>query len=223
MYAFKHTRLKALGNFKFYTKLLFPLTFFTTFGMFLKQKVNLNLNNRSGKKEKLCRRFISTLFGIANIYSQLQHVYYKAYSFCYKLLNYWFYIFENMDLYFSRFFIINDRWIIEVFLSFFPLLIYLCFIVTVIFDIIIYTSNFSTNFTIFNSYLENINKSQTSLCPTNNISLFGQEEIISVSTTPVSTVTTYKSLIFVFIVAIFSSIFYKKKKKLKSQKIFYPF
>ena len=42
--------------------------------MFLIKKVNLNLNNISGNKEKLCRDFLSTLFGIANIYSQLQYV-----------------------------------------------------------------------------------------------------------------------------------------------------
>ena len=94
------------------------------------------------------------------------------------------------------------------FLSFSSLLTYLCFIVTVIFDNFVYTNNFSSNFT--NSYLENINKSQTSLCPTNNVFLFGQEEIISVSTTPGNTMTSYKSLIFFLIVTIFSSIFYKK-------------
>ena len=94
------------------------------------------------------------------------------------------------------------------FLSFFPLLIYLCFVVRVTFDNFIYTNNFCSNF--INSYLENVNKSQTSLYPTNNIFLCGQEEIISVSTTSVNTVTSYKFLKFFFIVAIFSSIFYKK-------------
>ena len=95
------------------------------------------------------------------------------------------------------------------FLSFFPLLIYLYFIVTVIFDNFIYTNNFSYNFT--NSYLESINKPQTSLYLANNVFLFSQEEIISASTTPVNTMTSYKSQIFFFIVAIVSSIFYKKK------------
>ena len=72
------------------------------------------------------------------------------------------------------------------FLSFFPLLTYLCFIVTVIFDNFVYTNNFSSNFT--SSYLENINKSQTSLCLT-NVFLFGQDEIISLSTSPGNTMT----------------------------------
>ena len=93
------------------------------------------------------------------------------------------------------------------FSSFSPLLIYLCFIVTVN---IVNTNSFSTVFIILNRYLENINKSKTSLGPTNNVFLFGQKEIISVSTNPVSTVTSYKSLIFFFIVVIFSSTFYKK-------------
>ena len=66
---------------------------------------------------------------------------------------------------------------LSIFLSFFPLLAYLCFIATVIFDNFVYINNFKSNFT--NRYLKNINKSQTSLCPTNNIFLFGQEEIIS--------------------------------------------
>ena len=104
------------------------------------------------------------------------------------------------------------------FLSFFPLSIYLHFIVTVIFDNIIYADNFRTNFTILNSYLENNNKSQASLYLNNNVSLFDQEEIISVSTTPTITVTSYKPLIFLFIVAIFSSIFYKKKKSFLNHK-----
>ena len=79
-----------------------------------------------------------------------------------------------------------DRLFKYLFLSLFLLSIYLCFIVTVIFDNFI-TNNFSSNFT--NNYLENINKSQTSFCQTNNVFLFGQEEIISVSATSVNTVT----------------------------------
>ena len=52
-------------------------------------------------------------------------------------------------------------------------------------------TNIFDNFTCTtNSYLENINKKQTSLCLTNNVFLFGQEEIIFVSTTPVNTMTS---------------------------------
>ena len=92
----------------------------------------------------------------------------------------------------------------------------MCFIVTIIFDNFIYTNNSSSNFA--NSYLEKINKSQTSLCPTNNVFLFGQEEIIPVSTTPVNTATSYKSFIFFLIAAIFSSIYINGHRILRSDK-----
>ena len=174
-------------------------------------------------KKKLYRCFFSTLSGITNIYSQLQHVYYKALSFCYQFVNYCFYIVENViDIFvFLDFLLLMiGRLFKYLFLSFFPLLAYLRFIVTVIFDNFVYINNFSSNFT--NSYLESINKLQASLCSTNNVFLFGQGEIISVSTTPGSTMTSYKSLIFCLIVTIFSSIFYKKII-LKSQSKSCPF
>ena len=94
LYIFKRTCLKVLGNFNFYTKSLFLLMFFTTFDMSLIKMVNLDLNNRSGKKKKLCCGFLSTFPRITNIYSQLQHVNYKVLSYCYKFLNCCFYIFE---------------------------------------------------------------------------------------------------------------------------------
>lgn len=108
----------------------------------------------------VCRRgFLGTLFRIANIYSQLQHVCYKAHSFNYKFLNYFFYIFENI----IAIFIFLDFLLLKIgesfmylFLSFLPLLVYLYFIVTVIFYNIIYTSKFSTNFTILHSHLETL-------------------------------------------------------------------
>ena len=57
------------------------------------------------------------------------------------------------------------------FLSFFYLLIYLCFIITIIFNNIVYINNFSINLAILNGYLENNNQSQTSLCLSNNVFL----------------------------------------------------
>ena len=53
------------------------------------------------KKKKLRPGFVSALSGITNIYSQFQHIYYKALSFCDKvLLNYCFYIHGNViDIY----------------------------------------------------------------------------------------------------------------------------
>ena len=63
LFVFKDACSKALGNFEFYTKSLFPLTFFTTFSMFLLKRVNLNSNIRNGKKYKQCLSFLSTFFG----------------------------------------------------------------------------------------------------------------------------------------------------------------
>ena len=54
LYIFKCTCFKALGNFNFYSKSSFLLTFFTIFSMFLIKLVNLNVNNRSGKKKRDC-------------------------------------------------------------------------------------------------------------------------------------------------------------------------
>ena len=128
----------------------------------------------------MCRGFLSTISGTTNIYSQLHHVYYKTLSFCYKFLNYCFYVFDNLiDIFiFPDFLLLMIGGLFKyLFLWFFPLLPYLCFIVTVIFDNFVCTNNFSSNFA--NSYLENVNKSQTSLCMTNNVFLF-QEGITSV-------------------------------------------
>ena len=55
-----------------------------------------------------------------------------------------------------------------------------------------------------------INKSHASLCFYNNVFIFGQKETISVSSTPSSSISSYNLVIFCFIGAILSSIFYKK-------------
>ena len=91
------------------------------------------------------------------------------------------------------------------FLLFFPSLTYLFFIITVTFKNSFY-NNFGNSFMLLNNYFENFNES---LCLTNNVFLFGQKEIISISTTLSNTVTSYYRLIFYFMVAIFSSIFYQ--------------
>ena len=82
------------------------------------------------------------------------------------------------------------------------------------------------NFTLSKFCLENINisvnKSHTSLCLTNNVFLFGQKGITSVSSTPSSSITCYNPLIFYFIGAILSSTFYKKDN-FDITKQFFPF
>ena len=91
------------------------------------------------------------------------------------------------------------------FLLFFPSLTYLFFIITITFNNSFY-NNFVNSFTLLNNYFENFNES---LCLTNNVFLFGQKEIISVSTTLSNTVTSYYRPAFYFMVAIFSRIFYQ--------------
>ena len=72
---------------------------------------------------------------------------------------------------------------------------------------------YKNNFTLSNCCFENINiyinTSHRSLCLT-NVFIFDQKETISVSSTPSSSTTSYNLLIFYFIGAILSSIFYKK-------------
>ena len=63
------------------------------------------------------------------------------------------------------------------------------------------------------------NKSHTSLCLVNNVFLFGQKEIVSVSCAPSSSITSFNHLIFYFLEAIFSGIFYIRKTLQSNLKI----
>ena len=97
---------------------MFCLIFFTTFGKLLIKRVTLNLNNKSSKIYTQFRGFLSNIFETANIYFQFQDICCKAYSLCYKFLNYCFYIVENIITIFNFLvFFINDKWIIQVFVS----------------------------------------------------------------------------------------------------------
>ena len=98
-------------------------------------------------------------------------------------------------------------WLLSIsFLSCFTRLSYLFlafFIVTTTFNNIFYKNNFNSKFTLSNCCLENININinnfNTSLCLTNNVFWFSQKEIVSVSFTPSSSITSYNPLIFYFI------------------------
>ena len=189
--------------------------------MYLKKRVRVGLHVKCHKKEKLCRCFFSALFEITNPYSQLQHIFYKVSSFRYNFLNFCFYIFENL---LDIIIILLDFLLSMIgglfnylFLLFFPSLTHLFFIITVTFNNSFY-NNFGNNFTLLNKYFENFNES---LCLT-NVFLFGQKEIISVSTTPSNTVTSYYRLLFYFMVAIFSSILYQMNN-FKITRQFLPF
>ena len=64
------------------------------FGIFRKSLL-FSLQKGSGKTQKLCRGFFNTLLGKANPYFYFQHVYKRSSLFCY-VLNFYFYIFENL-------------------------------------------------------------------------------------------------------------------------------
>ena len=192
------------------TESLFAFTFFTMFGIFLKSLLFV-LQKRSGKTEKLCRGFFNTLLGNANPYSYFQHVHQRSCSFCHNVLNFYFYIFENLiditiflDILLSLIGVLFKY----LFLSCFASLRY--FIITTTFYNIFYNNNFTLSKYCLENINININKSHTSLSLTNNVFLFVQKETISVSSTPGSFITSYNPLMFYFIGAILSSIFYKK-------------
>ena len=84
------------------------------------------------------------------------------------------------------------------------------FIITTTFYNILYNNNFILSKCCFENINININKSHTSLCLTNNVFIFGRKETISLSSTPSSSKTSYNLVIFYFMRAILSSIFYKK-------------
>ena len=73
-----------------------------------------------------------------------------------------------------------------------------------------YNNNFTLSKCCFENINININKSHLSLCLTDNVFILGQKETISVSSNPSSSITSYNLVIFYFIGAILSSIFYKK-------------
>ena len=186
-----------------------------------KKGVRLGLHVKCHKKEKLCRCFFSALLEITNPYSQLQHMFYKVSSFRYNFLNFCFYIFENL----LGIIILLDFLLSMIcglfkylFLLFFSSLTYLFFIITVTFNNS-FCNNFGNSFPLLNNYFENFNES---LCLTNNVFLFGQKEVISVSTPLSNTVTSCYRLLFYFMVAIFSSILYQMNN-FKIKKQFLPF
>ena len=80
-----------------FTKSQFAFTFFTMSisGIFRKSFL-FGLQKERGKTEKRCRGSFNTLLWKANPCSYLQHVYQRSCSFCYNVLNFYFYIFENL-------------------------------------------------------------------------------------------------------------------------------
>ena len=208
------------------TKLLFAFTFFTMFGIFLKMLL-FGLQKRTAKIEKFCRGFFNTFLGKANPYSYFQHMHQRSCSFCYSVSNFYFYIFENLidNIIFLEILLSMIGGLFKhLLLSYFLLLRHLFlvyFIITTTFYNIFYNNNFALSKCCLENIDININKSHTSLCLV-NVFLFGQKEIISVSSTPGSSITSYNPFIFYFIGAILSSIFYKKDN-FNITKLFFPF
>ena len=63
---------------------------------YLEKSFLFGLQKRRKKTEKLCCAFFNFLLGKANTYSYFQHVYQRSCSFCYNVLHFYFYIFENL-------------------------------------------------------------------------------------------------------------------------------
>ena len=164
----------------------------------------------------MCCSFFHTLLGKANPYSYFQHVYQRSCSFCYNVLNFYFYIFENLIdiiIFLDVLLSVIGGLFKYLFLSFFRLLRYLFlafFLISTTFYNIFYNNSVTLSKCCFENINININKSHTSLCLTNNVFIFGRKETISLSSTPSSSKTSYNLVIFYFMRAILSSIFYKK-------------
>ena len=172
------------------------------------------LQKESGKTEKRCHGSFNTLLWKANSCSYLQHVYQRFCSFCYNVLNFYFYIFENL---------IDIIILLDILLSLGALSKYLflsCFkslrflflsfsIIATTFYNIFYNNSFTRSKCCFDNINIYINTSVRSLYLA-NVFIFDQKQTISVSSTPNSSITSYNLVIFYFIGAILSSIFYKK-------------
>ena len=202
-----------------FTKSQFAFTFFTiSMSSIFWKSFLFGLQKGRGKAEKLCHSFFNTLLWKANPCSYLQHVYQRSCSFCYNVLHFHFYIFENL---------IEIIILLNILLSFigalfkylllscFTSLRYLGFIkifwhISDYFLTIFHNKNFALSKCCFENINIYVNTSHRSLSMTNNVFIFDQKETISVSSTPSSSITSYNLVIFYFIGAILSILFYKK-------------
>ena len=137
-----------------------------------------------------------------------------AVVFCY-VLNFYFYIFENLIdiiIFLDILLSLIGALFKYLFLSCFTSLKYL-FLVNSIIATTFYNIFYNNNFTLSKCCFDNINiyinTSVRSLCLA-NVFIFDQKETISVSSTPSSSITSYNLVIFYFIEAILSIVFYKQ-------------
>ena len=173
------------------------------------------LQKERGKTEKRCRGSFSTLLWKANPCSYLQNVYQRSCSVCYNVLNFYFYILENLidviillDILLSLIGALSKYLFLSCFKSLRFLFLSFSIIATTFYNIV-YNNNFTRSKSCFDNINIYINASVRPLCLA-NVFIFDQKETISVSSTPSSSITSYNLVIFYFIGAILSSIFYEK-------------
>ena len=80
-----------------FTKSQFPFTFFImSMSGICRKSFLFGLQKGRGKTKKFCHGFFNIHLWKANPCSHSQHVYQRSCSFCYTVLNFCFYIFENL-------------------------------------------------------------------------------------------------------------------------------
>ena len=208
--------LKILGNTKSFTKSLLTFIFFTSFDFLLLNTLTLSSNSKKENKTELNSDFLETFLWVFNLNAHIQSIRYKVFSLCQHFSSFWFYKFENFVdfLIFLDFLLLFIGGIFKyLFLLFLPLLIYLFFTLTIIFNSLFIDHNvFDNNFTFLESSNESIS----------NDFLLIKNQTIPASITHKNTIASYNSLIFYSVVMSFSCIFYKKHN-FNCAKRFFPF
>ena len=211
-----HYYLKILGNTKSFTKSLLTFIFFTSFDFLPLNTLTLSSNSKKENKTKLNSDFLDTFLWVFNLNAHIQSIRYKVFSLCQHFSSFWFYMFENFVdfLIFLDFLLLFIGGIFKyLFLLFLPLLIYLFFTLTIIFNSLFIDHNvFDNNFTFLESSNESIS----------NDFLLIKSQTIPASITHKNTIASYNSLIFYSVVMSFSCIFYKKHN-FNCAKRFFPF
>ena len=196
--------LKILGNTKSFTKSLLTFIFFISFDFLPLNTLTLSSNSKKENTTKLNSDFLDTFLWVFNLNAHIQSIRYKVFSLCQHFSSFWFYMFENFVdfLIFLDFLLLFIGGIFKyLFLLFLPLLIYLFFTLTIIFNSLFIDHNvFDNNFTFLESNDESIS----------NDFLLIKNQTIPASISHNNTIASYNSLIFYSVVMSFSCNFYKK-------------
>ena len=196
---------KTLSNIRNFTESLFPITFFAIFGISVLKRLTLCSNYKSAKRTKLKSDTFSWIFDLSAHVQSIRFSYFSLFQYFSKFC---FYMFEKFIdfLIFLDFLFLFIRGIFKYMcLSLLPLLIYLSFILTFIFNNTFFDHNIlNNNFMHINIFLESSNES------IRNLLFFNQEPTVSVSITNKNTITSYNPIIFYSVVTTFLCVFYKK-------------